>query len=102
MPEFVEIAKKGLSRCWIEEGVDPQRLHLHISEIAPGTRAHPPHTHAGTEVFYILSGSGVFEMNGTRVPLSANQAVIIDPQTLHGLENTGSTPMRYIVFISQA
>ncbi len=101
MSEFIEIAKKGLDKCLIQEGLDPQRLHLHVSEIAPGTRAHLPHSHLGTEIFYVLSGTGVFEMDGKLVELRENQAVIFDPQTLHGLVNTGSTPLRYIVIISQ-
>lgn len=41
---------------------------MHITEIAAGTRAHPPHTHSGVEAFYIFSGTGTLEVeDGTRI-----------------------------------
>ena len=57
MTEFTRIEKKGLDGFWIEASLPADRISLHITEIAPGTRAHPPHTHSGVETFYILSGS---------------------------------------------
>ena len=101
MPEFQSILKKGLDGCFVDKAVDPDRLSLHISQIEPGTRAHPPHTHAGVEAFYILEGSGTAEVEDTIVQLNTNQVVIIDPGKLHGLVNTGSVPMRYIVIIAK-
>ncbi len=101
MPEFKDVAKKGLAGFFVDTALDPERLSLHISEIAPGTRAHPPHTHAGVESFYILEGSGQAEVEGTIVPLVANQAVVVDPARLHGLVNTGSVPMKYLVIIAK-
>jgi mannose-6-phosphate isomerase-like protein (cupin superfamily) len=102
MPEFQSIQKKGLAGCFIDPAVDPDKLSLHISQIEPGTRAHPPHTHAGVEAFYILEGSGTLEIEGRpAVSFTANQAVIVEPGQLHGLVNTGSVPMRYIVIIAK-
>jgi mannose-6-phosphate isomerase-like protein (cupin superfamily) len=102
MAEFRELTKKGLSGFWMEANLNPDRLSLHLSQIEPGTRAHPPHTHAGVEAFYILEGSGVVELaDGTTVPLSANQTAVIDANKMHGLVNTGSVPMKYLVIISK-
>jgi mannose-6-phosphate isomerase-like protein (cupin superfamily) len=102
MAEFRELIKKGLSACWMEASLNPDRLSLHLSQIEPGTRAHPPHTHTGVEAFYILEGSGVVELeDGTTLALSANQTAIIDAGKMHGLVNTGSVPMRYLVIISK-
>jgi uncharacterized cupin superfamily protein len=53
---------KGLTRCLLDEDVPEGRLHIHISEIAPGTRAHPPHTHEGVEAFYVLEGERGLEL----------------------------------------
>jgi mannose-6-phosphate isomerase-like protein (cupin superfamily) len=101
MSKMVEVQKKGLEKCWLEDSLNPDQLHLHISEIAAGTRAHPPHTHSGAEAFYVLEGSGVIETESGPVPVSANQAVILDASRLHGLANTGSGPMKYVVIIAK-
>jgi mannose-6-phosphate isomerase-like protein (cupin superfamily) len=93
---------KGISRLLIDSSIDPDRLHFHISEIEPGTRAHPPHTHDGVEAFYILEGEGTVEVQGECQTLKANEAIVIDPGVPHGLVNTGSTRMRYIVMIAKA
>ena len=101
MSRFIEIQKKGLSRCWMAASLDAEKLSLHISEIAPGTRAHPAHAHNGTEAFYVLEGSGVIETEGETIPVESNQAIILDANRMHGLINTGSVPMKYIVIIAK-
>jgi mannose-6-phosphate isomerase-like protein (cupin superfamily) len=101
MSEFTKIETKGLSGCWIANSLDPERLHLHITEIPAGTRAHPPHTHTGAEAFYVLEGSGVIETKGETIPIQANQAIILDAGHEHGLINTGHGPMKYIVIITK-
>jgi len=101
MSQFIEIQKKGLSRCSIATSLDPEKLSLHISEIAPGTRAHPAHAHKGIEAFYVLEGSGVIETEGETIPIKSNQAVILDADRMHGLINTGSVPMKYLVIIGK-
>lgn len=99
MSKFVEVQKKGIDRCWIGTQLDPDKLHLHITAIPAGERAHPPHTHNGVEAFYVLEGSGVIETEGETIPIKANQAVILDASHMHGLMNTGSVPMKYVVII---
>jgi len=93
---------KGLTKYFLDAEVDPQALRLHISEIAPGTSAHPPHTHAGVEAFYVLEGHGSLNVVG-ELPQSIgpNEVIVLNPAKLHGLTNTGDTPMRYMVIIAQ-
>jgi mannose-6-phosphate isomerase-like protein (cupin superfamily) len=91
---------KGLARCLVETGIDPERLRIHISEIAAGSRSHPPHTHDAVEAFYVLEGYGAVEIGGERYAVGPNEAIILDARTLHGLENTGETPMRYMVIMT--
>jgi len=102
MSKFVKIQKKGLSRCSIAASLDAEILSLHISEIAPGTRAHPPHAHTGTEAFYVLEGSGAIETEGETIAVESNQAIILDASHMHGLVNTGSVPMKYLVIIAKS
>jgi len=101
MTSMVEVQKKGLDKCWLEDSLDPERLHMHITEIPAGTRAHPPHTHTGVEAFYVLEGSGVIETENGPISVMANQAVILDSTRQHGLVNTGNGPMKYIVIITK-
>jgi quercetin dioxygenase-like cupin family protein len=96
---FRELAIKGISPYHIDERLTGEPLHLHVSEVAPGERAHPPHQHAGYEAVYILGGSAALEIDDERLMLHAGQAVVFDPQRLHGLVNAGATPLRYIVVL---
>jgi mannose-6-phosphate isomerase-like protein (cupin superfamily) len=100
MPKFNEVVKKGISGFFVDASFPPDRLSLHISQIEPGTSSHPPHTHTGVEAFYVLEGSGALEVEGEIIAVSANQAVAVDPTRLHGLSNTGSVPMKYLVIIA--
>jgi (S)-ureidoglycine aminohydrolase len=98
---FVEHTVKGLARCLVDEDLPPDWLHLHISEIDPGTWSHPPHQHDGVEAFYVLAGEGTLEIDGARQLIKAGEATVFDPTKLHGLTNTGVTRMRYIVIIAR-
>ncbi len=99
---FTTRQAKGLAKCLVETGIDPEKLRVHISEIAAGTRAHPPHTHDAVEAFYVLEGHGAVEVGRERQAIGPNEAIILDARVLHGLENTGTTPMRYMVIITEA
>ena len=99
---FTERQAKGLARCIVEAGLDPEKLRIHISEIAPGTRAHPPHAHDAIEAFYVLEGHGAVETGPERHAIGPNETIILDARTMHGLENTRATPMRYMVIITAA
>ena len=101
MSEFTIHPVKGIDRLLLDPSLDPDRLHLHVSEIAAGTRAHPPHTHSGVEAFYVLEGEGQVEFEDKVHPIKANEALVLNASVLHGLVNTGSGPMRYMVIITQ-
>jgi quercetin dioxygenase-like cupin family protein len=99
--KFTKVQAKGLTQCLVAENLDPLKLRVHISEIEPGTRSHPPHTHAGIEAFHVLEGNGVVEVEGERQAVGPNEVVMIDASREHGLVNNGSTRMRYVVIITQ-
>ena len=98
---FLEQDIKGLARCLVDEDLPPERLHLHISEVGPGGRAHPPHQHDGVEAIYMLEGEGTLEIAGESQRVNASEATIFDPTKLHSLVNTGTVPMRYMVIITR-
>ena len=96
---FHRLDIKGIGTYWIEQGLEGEPLHLHISTTEPGTRAHPPHVHGGYEAFFLLEGEATLEFADETVGLSAGEAVVFDPHTLHGLVNSGTVPNRYMVIL---
>lgn len=98
---FATITKKGIASFFVERGVDPDKLSLHISEAAPGVSLHPPHTHAGLEAFYMIDGRGAVDTESGRQEIGPNECVVVDASKPHGLVNIGQTPMRYIVIIAR-
>ena len=61
---FVTIEKKGIARMLADDGLDPEKLSVHISQVEAGQRCHPPHRHEGMEVFYVIEGTGTVEIGG--------------------------------------
>jgi mannose-6-phosphate isomerase-like protein (cupin superfamily) len=98
---FLEHQAKGLARFLTDADLPADRLRIHISEVGPGERSHPPHQHPGVEGFYMLEGEGTLEIADERCLIYAGEAIVFDPTKLHGLVNTGSVPMRYMVVIAR-
>lgn len=90
---------KGIPRFLFTEGTDAARLHLHISEVGPGQRAHPPHRHEGCEIFYVIEGKGEVLYGGETHPVNTGEAMHLECSILHGIENVGDAPMHYAVII---
>ncbi len=101
MVDKVRTDIKGIDRYILEEGANREQLSLHISEVGPGQRAHPPHTHDGQEIFYVFSGDGEVLYGEQTHLIGPNEAVHVDCQILHGIQNIGETPLRYAVIIAR-
>ncbi len=95
------IQTRGISQFFAAPGIVPDKLRMHVTTVEPGSRTHPPHTHNGVEVFYILEGQALVEVEDERYPLDANQALALDATVPHGISNRGNMPVRYIVMIVQ-
>lgn len=96
--EFSELTVRGVSRYLQATHLDEKSLRLHISRIEePGKSSHPPHRHGGFEAFYIFEGEGTLAVGDTQTRLAAGESIVFDPQEMHGLTNTGSGPLRYMV-----
>lgn len=57
-----------------------------------------PHTHHFTELFYVISGKGVFYIEDDLIPVKPNDLVIINPHIEHTEKTMPNDPMEYIVF----
>jgi len=99
--KLADIQAKGLSKCLAAPGLVPDKMKIHITEVEPGSRSHGAHTHAGTEAFYMLEGTATIEVEDERYPLKPNEVAVIDAIRPHGIFNSGTTRMQYIVIIAQ-
>lgn len=98
---FTEIKAKGLAKCLAAPGLGPDKLHIHITELEPDSRSHAAHTHAGVEGFYVLEGQATVEVEDELYPLGPNEAIMVDASRPHGIFNSGSARVRYMVIITQ-
>lgn len=65
-------------------------------ELPPGASV-GLHRHEGaSEQFCVLEGSGVFLDGGERVPIRAGEIGLMRPGGSHGIENTGTEPMKVL------
>ncbi len=68
-------------------------VHLH-----PGASPHPPHQHPEEEFLLVTEGSGEITVGGKMTEAAAGSMMYCDGGTLHGIENTGSSPMRFYYY----
>ena len=90
---------KGIARCLLDNDVDWQKFRLHVSELAPGTQSHAPHTHEGEEAFYVLAGEAAIEVEGEALSVGVNEALLLDASKPHCIRNAVNAPLRYLVII---
>jgi mannose-6-phosphate isomerase-like protein (cupin superfamily) len=88
----------GISYTLFED--QNQKVGLNI--VRPGG-SHPEGSHDnGAEFFYILEGSGVVNLDQKRYEIRADSFVEIPKNTLHSLENTGDTPLKFLYCFCQS
>lgn len=76
-----------------------ERLSVWRQTIAPGV-ATPVHRHACEEVVVVESGSGELVMGGQVRPFGPDSTLVVAPDVVHQIVNTGSEPMRLVAVLS--
>ena len=66
--------------------------------IKPGQEPHPPHQHAEEEFLFISEGSGQWHLNGKEFAAAKGDTIYTAPWDIHGIKNTGTTPLTFVVF----
>ncbi|MBR2895195.1 MAG: AraC family transcriptional regulator [Oscillospiraceae bacterium] len=56
-----------------------------------------PHTHSYAELFYVVSGKGLFQIDSEQYPVSAHQMIIVNPNVAHTELSYHASPLEYIV-----
>lgn len=49
------------------------------------------------EIYYINEGSGVMNVDGEEIKITAGDAVMVPPGSDHGIYNTGNNPMKFTI-----
>ena len=66
------------------------RLLVGLNAFEPG-QEHRLHAHAGMDkVYQVLTGSGLFLLEGREVPMCAGTLLIAPSEVPHGIRNTGA------------
>ncbi len=69
-----------------------------VAVIKPGQEIHPPHEHAEEEYLMVLTGNGTWHLNGEERPATAGDMLYAAPWDIHGITNTGETPLTFVVW----
>jgi len=76
------------------EHTNSHALTFGIAEI-PGGATLPLHRHAAAEIYYILAGEGVIDIDGIANPIAAGTAIFIPANAEHRATNTGTETLRF-------
>ncbi len=71
--------------------------YISISKYEGDWQSHP-HTHQFSELFYVISGKGIFYIENDTVSVCADDLIIINPHIEHTEKTMSNDPMTYIVF----
>lgn len=69
-----------------------------MAVIKPGQQNHPPHQHSDEEFLIVTEGSGRWHLDGKEFPAAKGDAIYAAPWVMHGITNTGSVPLTWVVF----
>lgn len=75
-----------------------QKIRVHDDVLPPGASI-GEHAARKEEHYYILSGQGTMVLDGQRRPIGPGDIAVVFPGGTHGLENTGSEDLRFVVMI---
>jgi mannose-6-phosphate isomerase-like protein (cupin superfamily) len=66
--------------------------------LKPGQEPHPPHQHPEEEFMVIGEGTGEILVDGKASAVGPGALMYCQGNKLHGIKNTGSTPLRFYYF----
>jgi quercetin dioxygenase-like cupin family protein len=66
--------------------------------LVPGAEPHPPHRHAEEEIMVLTEGAGTWHLDGKDLPARKGDVLYAAPWAMHGIRNTGDTPLTYSMF----
>ncbi len=78
----------------------PEKLRTFaFAELDPGASVGFHEHHGESESYYIISGEGTYDDNGTKVQVKAGDVTFTPSGEGHGIENTGAEMLQFIALI---
>lgn len=93
--------------CTLRELLHPDKADLEIryslahAKVAIGQKT-TPHILRTSEVYYIMSGTGVMQINREAHNVAANSAIYIPPGATQSIENTGTSELEFLCIVDPA
>lgn len=77
------------------------RYSISHSELKPGKKS-KLHKMKTSEVYYILQGEGVLQIDDDTFKVSKDQAIYISPHSKQCIENTGKDELKFLCIVDPA
>ena len=81
----------------IDSGTEPD-VTCSLYTVEPGDRIGAHFHPQRTEVWFLVSGTGIVRLDDETREVSAGTAIMIAPGTVHGLENNMSEALSFVAF----
>ncbi len=76
------------------------RVLVGLNAFEPG-QEHALHAHPGTDkVYHVLSGEGLFLLEGSQLPMRAGALLVAPADVPHGIRNTGAGRLLVLAILS--
>lgn len=102
--EWVDLAghkDAALTKLLVTQKVcGSEKLDFYVSSYAPKAYAEEHLHEQSEEVFYFISGDGLFVLDGTRHAVSPGSIVFVPPKTRHAIFNTGFEQLVFAIACS--
>ena len=72
--------------------------HFHETVINPHSTIGYHKHHGNEEIYYLVEGTGIMQLNGKKFPVKSGDSVIAQDGESHGLINNSDEPIRILVF----
>ncbi len=66
--------------------------------LKPGMQPHPPHQHPEEEIIVVAEGAGEIVVEGKKTPAVPGVMMYCGADKLHGIVNTGKTPLLFYFY----
>ena len=92
----------------LRELLHPDKADLKISyslahaKVNPGQTTRKHRLNGASEVYYIIKGKGIMEINGEQQEVQAGCAVYIPPDAEQSIQNTGEEDLNFICLVDPA
>jgi mannose-6-phosphate isomerase-like protein (cupin superfamily) len=84
-------------RSLLDRSVAPVRSQsLAEATLEPGQATTRHYHRASEEIYYLVEGGGLMEVDGERAEVAVGDAILIPPGAWHQLRNTGDGPLRLL------